>query len=247
MMPGARRGFQAVAHTYVNKGDPVLLTSLSHYTEFLAVEEAGGVACEIPADGRHIVTPELTAIKIEEVRKKFGKNPVLALIDQVDYQYREPARCRRHRKSGAPVRRPGSLQWRLYGRHPAGGRESTGCGFRSRIGPQEHGGTRPLRRPCCHRRAGKRRLPHDRNRRGRDRTEIRYQGAGADGLHAYGRNARGHDGIFSPRKGTGKTFRPGTRKQQDRHGCAALHRRNEDPLRVPAEAYTDPGRYHWIV
>ncbi|MFZ1898742.1 aminotransferase class V-fold PLP-dependent enzyme [Methanoregula sp.] len=87
MMPGARRGFQAVAHTYVNKGDPVLLTSLSHYTEFLAVEEAGGVACEIPADGRHIVTPELTAIKIEEVRKKFGKNPVLALIDQVDYQY----------------------------------------------------------------------------------------------------------------------------------------------------------------
>ena len=51
MMPGARRGFQAVAHTYVNKGDPVLLTSLSHYTEFLAVEEAGGVACEIPANG----------------------------------------------------------------------------------------------------------------------------------------------------------------------------------------------------
>jgi Sep-tRNA:Cys-tRNA synthetase len=87
MMPGARRGFQAVAHTYVNKGDPVLLTSLSHYTEFLAVEEAGGVACEIPVDGRYIVTPESTAIKIEGVRKKFGKNPVLALIDQVDYQY----------------------------------------------------------------------------------------------------------------------------------------------------------------
>src|SRR5208337_5350122 len=53
----------------------------------LAVEEAGGVACEIPADNRHIVTPESTAIKIEEVRQKFGKNPVLALIDHVDYQY----------------------------------------------------------------------------------------------------------------------------------------------------------------
>ncbi len=52
VMPGARRGFQAVAHTYVNKGDPVLLTSLSHYTEFLAVEGAQGVACEIPADNR---------------------------------------------------------------------------------------------------------------------------------------------------------------------------------------------------
>jgi Sep-tRNA:Cys-tRNA synthetase len=87
MMPGARRGFQAVAHTYVQKGDPVLVTSLSHYTEFLAVEEAGGVACEIPADDRHIVTPEATAKKIDEVRKKFGKAPVLALIDHVDYQY----------------------------------------------------------------------------------------------------------------------------------------------------------------
>ena len=87
VMPGARRGFQAVAHTYVNKGDPVLLTSLSHYTEFLAVEGAQGVACEIPADNRHIVTPEATAVKIEEIRKKYGKDPVLALIDHVDYQF----------------------------------------------------------------------------------------------------------------------------------------------------------------
>ncbi|HNX17497.1 MAG TPA: O-phospho-L-seryl-tRNA:Cys-tRNA synthase [Methanoregula sp.] len=87
MMPGARRAFQAVAHTYVNKGDPVLLTSLSHYTEFLAVEEAGGVACEIPADANHIVTPEATAAKIDEVKKKYGKAPVLAFIDHVDYQY----------------------------------------------------------------------------------------------------------------------------------------------------------------
>jgi len=87
MMPGARRGFQAVAHTYVSKGDPVLLTSLSHYTEFLAVEGAQGVPCEIPADNRHIVTPDATAEKIEEVRQKFKKDPVLALIDHVDYQY----------------------------------------------------------------------------------------------------------------------------------------------------------------
>ena len=87
MMPGARRGFQAVAHTYVKPGDPVLLTSLSHYTEFLAVEEAGGVACEIPADAGHIVTPDATAAKIDEVTKKFGKAPVLAFVDQVDYQF----------------------------------------------------------------------------------------------------------------------------------------------------------------
>jgi Sep-tRNA:Cys-tRNA synthetase len=86
-VPGARRGFQAVAHTYVHKGDPVLLTSLSHYTEFLAVEEAGGIAREIPADADHKVTPEATAAKIDEVKREFGRPPVLAFIDHVDYQY----------------------------------------------------------------------------------------------------------------------------------------------------------------
>jgi Sep-tRNA:Cys-tRNA synthetase len=86
-VPGARRGFQAVAHTYVHKGDPVLLTSLSHYTEFLAVEEAGGIAREIPVDSNHKVTPEATAAKIEEVKREFGRPPVLAFIDHVDYQY----------------------------------------------------------------------------------------------------------------------------------------------------------------
>jgi len=87
VVPGARRGFQAVAHTYVQKGDPVLVTSLSHYTEFLAIEEAGGIACEIPADERHIVTADAAAVKIEEVKKQHGRLPVLAFIDHVDYQY----------------------------------------------------------------------------------------------------------------------------------------------------------------
>src|SRR5512136_2748310 len=65
-VPGARRGFQAVAQTYVKKGDPVLLTSLSHYTAFLAVEEAGGIAREIPANDQKLVTPDAAAAKIEE-------------------------------------------------------------------------------------------------------------------------------------------------------------------------------------
>jgi Sep-tRNA:Cys-tRNA synthetase len=86
-VPGARRGFQAVAHTYVHKGDPVLLTSLSHYTEFLAVEEAGGIAREIPVNADQKVTPEATATKIEEVKREFGRVPALAFIDHVDYQY----------------------------------------------------------------------------------------------------------------------------------------------------------------
>lgn len=86
-MPGARRGFQAVAHTYVSKGDPVLLTSLSHYTEFMAVEGAGGVAREIPVGDDKRVTPDAAAVKIEEIRREFGRAPVLAFIDHVDYQY----------------------------------------------------------------------------------------------------------------------------------------------------------------
>src|SRR5512136_718840 len=86
-VPGARRGFQAVAHTYVHKGDPVLLTSLSHYTEFLAVEETGGIPREIAADAGHRVSADAAAMKIEEVKREFGRVPVLALIDHVDYQY----------------------------------------------------------------------------------------------------------------------------------------------------------------
>ena len=86
-VPGARRGFQAVANTYVQKGDPVLLTSLSHYTEFMAVEEAGGIPREIPADSNRMITAEAAAIKIEEVKREFGRPPVLAFIDHVDYQF----------------------------------------------------------------------------------------------------------------------------------------------------------------
>jgi Sep-tRNA:Cys-tRNA synthetase len=37
VVPGARRGFQAVASTLVNKGDSVIVSALAHYTEFLAV------------------------------------------------------------------------------------------------------------------------------------------------------------------------------------------------------------------
>ena len=87
VVPGARRGFQAVANTYVRKGDPVLLTSLSHYTEFLAIEETGGIVREIPQDAAHKITADATATKIEEVRREFGRVPVLAFIDHVDYQY----------------------------------------------------------------------------------------------------------------------------------------------------------------
>ena len=87
VVPGARRGFQAVASSLVEKGDPVIVSALAHYTEFLAVEEAGGVVREVPLNEKNIATAEATAQKIEDVRRECGKLPALVMIDHFDYQF----------------------------------------------------------------------------------------------------------------------------------------------------------------
>ena len=87
VVPGARRGFQAVSGSLVEKGDPVVLTALSHYTEFVSLEQTGGIPCEIPFDDHHIITAENAAIKLDEVTKKYGRAPPLLFIDHVDYSY----------------------------------------------------------------------------------------------------------------------------------------------------------------
>jgi Sep-tRNA:Cys-tRNA synthetase len=87
VVPGARRGFQAVAQSLVEKGDSVIVSSLAHYTEFLAVEVAGGVVREVPLDERNIVTAEATARKIEEVLRETCRLPKLIMIDHFDYQF----------------------------------------------------------------------------------------------------------------------------------------------------------------
>jgi len=87
VMPGARRGFQAVADTYVEKGAPVLLTALSHYTEFLAIEAAGGIPREIPKDEKNRITADAAASRIEGVTREFGRPPALLFIDHFDYQF----------------------------------------------------------------------------------------------------------------------------------------------------------------
>jgi Sep-tRNA:Cys-tRNA synthetase len=87
VVPGARRGFQAVTGTLVNKGDSVVVSALAHYTEFLAIENAGGVVKEVPLNAENIVTGEATAQKIEEVKAETGKLPVLVMIDHFDYQF----------------------------------------------------------------------------------------------------------------------------------------------------------------
>ncbi len=87
VVPGARRGFQAVADTYVKEGDPVLITALSHYTEVLAIEARGGIPREIPISPGNIVTPDATAEKIEAVIRETGRTPPLLFLDHVDYSY----------------------------------------------------------------------------------------------------------------------------------------------------------------
>ncbi len=83
---GARRGFQAVMNSLVEKGDTVVLSSLAHYTEFLAVEQSGGIAKEVPSD-KNIVTGEAYSEKIEEVKKETKTLPKLIMVDHYDYMY----------------------------------------------------------------------------------------------------------------------------------------------------------------
>ena len=87
LMPGARRGFQAVAHTFVKSDDPVLVTSYCHYTTFVAVEQAGGVIYEVPASPDHYITPDAVAERIEDIIAKTKKAPSLMFVEEVDYQY----------------------------------------------------------------------------------------------------------------------------------------------------------------
>jgi Sep-tRNA:Cys-tRNA synthetase len=87
VVPGARRGFQAVADALISPGDPVLITALSHYTEVLAIEGRSGVIREIPKTGQNIITADTAAQKIELVQREFGRPPVLLFLDHFDYQY----------------------------------------------------------------------------------------------------------------------------------------------------------------
>lgn len=86
-VPGARRAFQQVAGTYVEKGDPVLIGSLAHYTSYLSVEIQKGVVREIPKTADNHITAEAAAQRIEDVITEFKCPPKLLYIDHVDYQF----------------------------------------------------------------------------------------------------------------------------------------------------------------
>lgn len=86
-VPGARRAFQQIAGTYVEKGDPVLIGALAHYTSYLSVEIVRGVVREIPKTADNHITADAAADRIEDVTREFGKTPKLLYIDHVDYQF----------------------------------------------------------------------------------------------------------------------------------------------------------------
>jgi Sep-tRNA:Cys-tRNA synthetase len=86
VVPGARRGFQAVMNSLVEKGDTVVLSSLGHYTEFLAVEQTGGTAREVPSEN-NVVTGEAYAQTIEDVKRETTVMPKLIMVDHFDYMY----------------------------------------------------------------------------------------------------------------------------------------------------------------
>lgn len=87
VVPGARRGFQAVAQAILQKGDIVLVSSLAHYTLCLAIEEVGAVWKEIPANEDNIVTAELALKKVESVKKELGKLPKLVAVSHFDSSF----------------------------------------------------------------------------------------------------------------------------------------------------------------
>ena len=87
VVPGARRGFQAVTSSLLEKGDIVIVSDLAHYTEFLAVENAGGKITEVPSDAQNIITGDAVSDKIESVKAATGKQPKLIIIEHFDYRF----------------------------------------------------------------------------------------------------------------------------------------------------------------
>jgi len=87
VVPGARRCFQAVASSLLDKGDVVIVSDLAHYTEFLAVENVGGVIKEVPSGEKNIITGDAVAEKIDNVKNELGRLPKLIIIEHFDYRF----------------------------------------------------------------------------------------------------------------------------------------------------------------
>jgi len=87
VLPGARRGFRAVANTLLGKDDIALVTAVSHYSLILAIEATGASWFEIPLNNENRVTPDSTEAKIREIQLTTGKSPKLIAVPHIDYEF----------------------------------------------------------------------------------------------------------------------------------------------------------------
>lgn len=154
VVPGARRGFQAVASSLLEKEDTAIVSSLSHYTEFLSVENAGGVVKEVPLNENNIITAGATAEKIEEVIRETGKTPKIVMMDHFDYQF-----ANEHEIKGiAKVSHQYDIPLLYNGAYTVGvmpvDGKGPGCRFCDRLRPQEHGVCCTVRSSCNNRGMG---------------------------------------------------------------------------------------------
>lgn len=86
---GCRHAKWAAMHMVGKPGDTVVLDSLAHYTSYLAAEANRLKVVEVPHSGypEFTIDPRGYAEKFEEVERKTGSLPALALLTHVDYRY----------------------------------------------------------------------------------------------------------------------------------------------------------------
>nr|MDO8100199.1 O-phospho-L-seryl-tRNA:Cys-tRNA synthase [Candidatus Njordarchaeota archaeon] len=89
LVHGAREGIFTVMHSVAKPGSTVIVDSLSHYTTYVAAENAGLSIVEVPNKGypSYQLTPESFAEKVEEVKRNTGKMPSLIVLSHVDYEF----------------------------------------------------------------------------------------------------------------------------------------------------------------
>ncbi|MCG2735005.1 MAG: O-phospho-L-seryl-tRNA:Cys-tRNA synthase, partial [Candidatus Methanoperedenaceae archaeon] len=86
---GCRHAKWAAMHMVCEPGDTVVIDSLAHYTSYLAAEANRLNVVEVPHNGYPTFEIDIEgyARKFEEVEKKTGKLPSMAVLTHVDYRY----------------------------------------------------------------------------------------------------------------------------------------------------------------
>ena len=233
VVPGARRGFQAVANTLVNKGDSVIVSALAHYTEFLAVENAGGLVKEVPLNDKHIVTADATAQKIEDVKVETGKLPVLVMIDHFDYQF-----ANEHEIAGiGKVAHQYDIPFLYNGAYTVGVQpvdgKKIGADFVVGSGHKSMASVAPSGVLAINEEFAPKALRTTAHGRRPDQAQVRDQGSGDARVHADGWDPAVDDGIVPDGKGTRAPLGRRTKKVQLLHRHPAPDQREQGTLRYP--------------